>query len=272
MIRACTRLIRSTPGDQRARKAPPATAAFTLIELLVVIAIIAVLAAMLLPALAGAKEKAERTQCISNQKQILLAHMLYVSENNDRMALPNLSNGGVNRAQGWLYTPNQITLNGIYYGPERGLFWQYVGTGKTSVYTGSAPAPQWKIYRCPLDVRWAAANPSLFQQRVVQFASYIMNGAVGHYNALPDYADKLSAFKANDILFWEAIETDPNRFNDGSSLPREGVTLRHGGKGLTVGCFGGSVEFITYTNYYRELSIPTRNRLWCNPATANGQE
>ena len=248
---------------------PKSVHAFTLIELLVVIAIIAILAAMLLPALSQAKEKAQRTICYSHYKQLLLAHIMYISDNNDRIEPPNCggTDGAADRSlpAGWLYKPGEAlpgTLwNNQSNGPSKGLFYPAMKT--------------WSMYMCPLH----PTNTPAWRQSGIKFTSYVMNGSVINGFKPFDWSAgsvgktyKNSDFKATDMLLWEPNEKDSGNFNDGSSSPGEGFSKRHA-LGAIVGLFGGHVRFLKWDKYYQILADPNKNELYCypNPKWPNGR-
>jgi len=75
--------------------------AFTLIELLVVIAIIAILAALLLPALAAAKARAQRTLCASNMRQLGIGFFMYVDDHHNKYPPAAYSTGDYQYQMSW---------------------------------------------------------------------------------------------------------------------------------------------------------------------------
>ncbi len=123
--------IHSRINGVNSKFASDSTRAFTLIELLVVIAIIAILAALLLPALARAKESARVTQCLNNMKQLTLCWTMYVGDNNDE--IPQNWVSGVSVAGSW------VTGNLQYSNDSNGII-----SGTLFAYNKSLG-----LYRCP---------------------------------------------------------------------------------------------------------------------------
>jgi len=140
---------------------------FTLIELLVVIAIIAILAAMLLPALARAKERGQTTSCLNNLRQLTICWHLYCQDNNDILA-PNNDVYPFSPGAAWCFgsAVTDVTTTNI----ENGLLFPC----NRSV----------AIYHCPAD-RSMVQAPGITSQ--LRNRSYNLSQGVNGYPQLDNF-------------------------------------------------------------------------------------
>jgi prepilin-type N-terminal cleavage/methylation domain-containing protein len=256
------------PGLMKPRHSANDDAGFTLIELLVVIAIIAILAAMLLPALAKAKAKAQTTQCVNNLKQITLFTQLYAVDSQDFLPEPNWNSPW--SARGWLYDARPGSVPNLLAAPfaaDEKL--AYAGGGGTAYEAGLS----WdylkniKVYRCPSEKR----DVPLFFTRANKMSSYLMNGALVSYSrSFSPSTYKTTAFRSDAIIIWQGSESGGN-WADGANDPTEGFTKLHGGESGTMGGVDGHVEQMKRLRFTALTLETTKNALWCNPGKANGR-
>ncbi len=260
-----------------------------MIELLVVIAIIAILAAMLLPALASAKDNGQRAQCTGNLKQLGLAQHMYWEDNRDLMAPPNWDGGSEGSIIGWLYNPTARQGGGQGTGIPDPFNNPFKGESESASYNGLyyPYAHNGKAFLCPKDITTSkdyAAN-----KRDNMLATYTMNGEVANDSDSSRTPKVTQVWSPMCYILWEPDEylkggSYPNgegafAWNDGANDPAappygdEGLGPLHNKSGGNILALDSHVDFLVPAQFTAQSVVPYskgHTLLWWSVYDPNG--